>query len=68
MVKLVKVAGTSWSGNGFGTAPAVWAVKGAEHIEVLKIAGLWRAIASGVKYIARGSTKAECLDMLQHKL
>ena len=42
-IKLTKVRGQSWNGNGMGTDSAEWVVKGAEHIAVLKIASGWIA-------------------------
>ena len=40
-IKLTKVRGQSWNGNGMGTDAAEWVVKGAEHLKVLKLNDRW---------------------------
>lgn len=68
---LKKLESVAWRGNGFGQDSAAWVVKGFEHIEVIQLGGQWRAIdrsAAGVKYIARGATRAECVEQLERKL
>jgi len=42
-IKLTKVRGVTWRGNGMGNDSAQWVVKGAEHITVLQTARGWIA-------------------------
>lgn len=48
-ITLTKVRGQSWNGNGMGTDSAVWKVKGADHITVIKVADRWIARDDSVR-------------------
>lgn len=75
-IKLTKIKGTRWRGNGFGTSSAEWAVQGQEHIHVKPCNGGWGAYdTTGAasfddrgKRIARGLTRNECLRELQKRI
>jgi hypothetical protein len=70
-IKLTKVRGQSWNGNGMGTDTAEWVVKGAEHIAVLKVADRWIARDDSVRkehgisrIIARSDYKRDLINKL----
>ena len=46
MIKLTKIKSPEWNGNGFGTSPAIWAVKGHEYIHCWSTGngGDWMAV------------------------
>ncbi|MFZ9079030.1 MAG: hypothetical protein ACO23H_10895 [Alphaproteobacteria bacterium] len=69
-VVLQKTGNASWNGNGLGYSTASWAVKGSEHIVVLKLGTIWAAIdtASDNKKITTAFDKKTLLLKLASKL
>ena len=49
MVQLQKISTTLDHGEGLGTSPACWAVKGAAHIVVRQLGTMWVALEGGSK-------------------
>jgi len=73
MLKLTKIKSIEWNGNGFGTSPAIWAVKGFEHIQVTKGGGASDWVARDTsgetpKMICKAWTKQTLLKVLTEKL
>ena len=64
-IRLTKAAAARWNGNGLGSAPADWLVRGHEHISVTFFAGQWAARDERASSILmRRDTKAELLEDL----
>jgi hypothetical protein len=68
-LSLIKIRATQWQGNGFGTASALWAVKGHEHITVSKICNRWYALDNNAhKRIASSYDRTHLVDLISEKL
>lgn len=56
-MKIIKTSPRTWSGTGFGSKSATYAVAGREDIRIVRASHGWTAYLGTIKYF--GATKAE---------
>ena len=66
-MQLKKVSAAQWLGNGFGHDTATWAVKGLEHIHVVKHGSSWKAIDTNTNttLIRYCNSRKEVVELLK---